>query len=182
MKRTTIFLLLAMFIAAGCGGSGAKVEKPTSNRPDWIDMGSGAFPGDVGSAFYGVGLAEAKTHPTLSSRRTAADLNARAELARSFKTKIDELLKAYERIVSDGELTTVESFHQQATTALTSLTLVGAFIVNRYYDPSEKAQYSLARMSITDFKNQIEQLESLSEEVESIILNNAEAAFGELSQ
>jgi len=54
--------------------------------------------------------------------------------------------------------------------------------VNRYYDPSEKAQYCLARMSITDFKNQIEQLESLSEEVESIILNNAEAAFGELSQ
>ena len=74
------------------------------------------------------------------------------------------------------------SIHQQATTALTSLTLAGAFIVNRYYDPSEKAQYSLARMSITDFKNQIEQLESLSEEVESIILNNAEAAFGELSQ
>ena len=182
MKRTTIFLLLAMFTVAGCGGSSPKVETPTSDRPDWIDMGSGAFPGDVGSAFYGVGLAEAKTHPTLSSRRTAADLNARAELARSFKTKIDELLKAYERIVSDGTLTTVESFHQQATTALTNITLTGAFIVNRYFDRSEKAQYSLARMSISDFKNQIEQLEELSDEVESIILDNAEAAFGELSK
>ena len=182
MKRTTIFLLLAMFTVAGCGGSSPKVETPTSDRPDWIDMGSGAFPGDVGSAFYGVGLAEAKTHPTLSSRRTAADLNARAELARSFKTKIEELLKAYERIISDGETTTVESFHQQATTALTNITLTGAFITDRYYDPSEKAQYSLARMSISDFKNQIEQLEDLSEEVESIILNNAEAAFGELSK
>lgn len=182
MKRTTIFLLLAMFTVAGCGGSSPKVETPTSDRPDWIDMGSGAFPGDVGSAFYGVGLAEAKTHPTLSSRRTAADLSARAELARSFKTKIDELLKAYERIVSDGTVTTVESFHQQATTALTSITLAGAFIVNRYYDKSEKAQYSLARMSISDFKNQIEQLEELSDEVESIILDNAEAAFGELSK
>ena len=182
MKKTTIFLLLTMFIAAGCAGSSPKVEKPTSNRPDWIDMGSGAFPGDAGSAFYGVGLAEANTHPTLSSRRTAADLNARAELARSFKTKIDELLKAYERIISDGEVATVETFHQQATTAFTSITLTGAFIVNRYFDPSEKAQYSLARMSIMNFKSQIEQMEALSEEVESIILDNAKAAFGELSQ
>ena len=136
-------MLLAILMVAGCGGSGPKVEKPTSNRPDWIDMGSGAFPGDVGTAFYGVGLAELRTHPTLSSRRTAADLNARAELARSFKTKIDDLLKAYERIISDGETSTVESFHQQATTAFTSITLTGAFIVNRYYDASEKAQYSL---------------------------------------
>ncbi len=182
MKRSMMFLLLTVLIAAGCSGSSHKIEKPTSNRPDWIDMGSGAFPGDAGTAFYGVGLAEANTHPTLSSRRTAADLNARAELARSFKTKIDELLKAYERIISDGEVATVESFHQQATTAFTSLTLTGAFIVNRYYDKSEKAQYSLARMSVSDFKSQIEQMDALSEEVESVILNNAETAFGELSQ
>lgn len=182
MKGKMILISIVMIMFVGCGGSGPKVEKPTENRPDWVDQGSGAFPDDNNVAFYGVGLAELKTHPTLSSRRTAADLNARAELARSFKTKIDELLKAYERIVSDGELTNIESFHQQATSAFTNMTLTGAFIVNRYFDPSEKAQYSLARMSLTDFKSQIEQMEELSEEVEQTILNHAEKAFEEISK
>lgn len=181
MKSKMILLSVVTFFFVGCGGSGPKVEKPTENRPDWVDMGSGAFPDEENVAFYGVGLAELMTHPTLSSRRTAADLNARAELARSFTTKIEEMLKAYERIVGDGELANIESFHQQATKAFTDLNLTGAFIVNRYYDPSEKAQYSLARMSLTDFKSQIEQMEELSEEVEQTILNHAEEAFGEIS-
>ncbi|MCH7955621.1 MAG: LPP20 family lipoprotein [Candidatus Marinimicrobia bacterium] len=179
MNRMTIFLLLAMFIAAGCGGSSLKVEKPTSNRPEWIEKGTGAFGGDGENAYYGVGFAETKTHPTLSSRRTAADLNARAALARSFKTTVMEKVKTYERIVSDGEDSDVETFYQQALIAMTNFTLTGAFIVNRYYDKSEKAQYSLARVSIKDFKNQIQQMETLSDEVESIIIKHAEEAFGE---
>ena len=61
------------------------------------------------------------------------------------------------------------------------MNLTGAFIVNRYFDPSEKAQYSLARMSLTDFKSQIEQMEELSEEVERTILDHADEAFGEIS-
>ena len=59
-------------------------------------------------------------------------------MARSFQTKIEELVKAYERVVSDGEMANVESFHQQATTGFTSLTLVGAAIIDRYYDRDEK--------------------------------------------
>ena len=43
MKRTTIFLLLAMFVVGGCGGSTPKIETPTSNRPDWIDLANSAL-------------------------------------------------------------------------------------------------------------------------------------------
>ena len=178
-KKIAIMASLTVIIGA-CAVNRTSVPTPTLDRPEWIDQGSGAFGGDVGVAFYGVGAADAKTHPTVTSRRTASGLNARAELARSFKTEINDLLKAYERVVSDGEIANVEVFSQQATTAFTSITLTGAFIVDRYFDTSEQVQYALTRMSISDFKKQIEEMEQLSEEVQETIMNNAEDAFQEL--
>ena len=183
MKISTGILLVMMLFVVSCGG-GQETIKIDPNKPDWVDRGGGAFQGDAssGSAFYGVGPADAKTHPTTTSRRTAADLNARADLARAFKTNITDLVKAYERVVSDGEMANVEVFSQQATTGFTSVTLVGAAIVDRYYDRYEKTQYSLCRMNVAQFKNQIKQLNNLAEEVEEIILNNAKEAIDELTK
>ncbi len=183
MKISKVVLLIIMLIVVSCGG-GQKTVQTDPDRPDWVDRGGGAFPAEAasGSAFYGVGPADAVSHPTTTSRRTAADLNARADLARSFQTKIEELVKAYERVVSDGEMANVESFHQQATTGFTSLTLVGAAIIDRYYDRDEKTQYSLCRMDVESFKDQLKQLNNLAEEVEQIIIENADAAFDELTK
>lgn len=183
MKKTTGILMVVMLFVASCGG-GKEVVKTDPNRPDWVDRGGGAFPGDAvaGAAFYGVGPAGSKSHPTPTSRRTAADLNARADLARSFKTRIVDLVKAYERVVSDEELANVENFHQQATTGFTDLVLVGAAIVDRYYDRYEETQYSLCRMNPSKFKDQLKQLNDLAEEVEKIIIDHAEEAFDELTR
>jgi len=180
MKKNLLIIVTAvsiLLIAFACSGS----KQMASNRPGWVDKGTGYFTGDKDKAFYGVGPASNIVNVAL--RRKAADAQARAELAAIFKTKIQDLTKIYARSVSGGtgEIRIDEKqFVQSVTKALTELDLSGAIIIDRFYDPVEKTQYSLAVLDMSLFKDKIKEMKELSEEVRDVIEKNAEKAFEEL--
>lgn len=181
MKKLTLLWAGSILIVAvllGC----ASTKTVSSNRPEWVDKGGGFYTGDWGKVFYGVGAASNINNVSL--RRNAADTQARADLARSFSTKIEDLIKIYAQSVSGGPQAQVseEQLVQQATRAFTSLDLTGAIIVDRFYDSAEKTQYSITKLDMEMFKNQIEKMQELSQEIKKLIEENAEAAFNELDE
>jgi len=164
----------------GCGGQ--KEAIPTKGRPGWIDKGGGFFTGDRGRAFYGVGAAS--NISTVSLRRNTADAQARVDLARAFKTRIENLVKIYTASTVGGVIPR-ESTEQdiiEVTKAFTKMDLSGAQIIDRYYDVQEKTQYALAMLDANTFKDQITQMKELSQQAQEAIRANAEAAFEELEQ
>jgi hypothetical protein len=187
MRRSVMTMAAAgvavSILLLACGGSNQLT--PTKGRPEWIDKGGGVFTGDQGRAFYGVGAASNISSPSL--RRTAADVQARADIARVFKTHIADLVKVTTRSISGGgDAATAsessEQFAQSATKAFTSLDLSGSQVVDRYYDTGERTQYSLAVMDINAFTDQVTQMNELSDRARQAIVSNAEQAFAELEE
>jgi hypothetical protein len=179
MNRLAYGLISLSLLAISCA---PKELAPTQDRPAWIDRGAGVFEGTGSSSFYGVGGATGISSPSL--RRTTADAQARADLARTFESKIDNLVKFYNRSISgdSSQSDASEQVAQEATTALASVTLTGTQVIDRYYDKSERTQYSLAKLDASDFKDQLSRLPGLSKEAQEAITRHANDAFRELSQ
>jgi len=182
MKKTVVFAIIIAFglTLMNCGGSGKTVMMPCKDAPDWVYQGGSAF-SKKDKAFYGVGSVSNITSPSL--RRTTADQRARADLARVFSTKVKDLTKFYEQSVSSGNIPGAESMEQYAQNvmkAFTEMDLAGAEIVDHYFCPSENAMYSLAKLDVDAFKDQIEKVKALPEQVKQSIIDNANAAFEEL--
>ena len=180
MKRTKILLLLlfvsfVLFIIQ-CAGP----KQVASDRPGWVDKGGAFYPGD--NCFYGVGAASNITNVSL--RRTTAETQARVDLARIFKIEIANLVKIYQQeIVSGGgDASAAEQLAKEATSAFTSMNLSGSQIVDRFYDSVEKTQYSLARLNLVDFQNQVRRVKQLSKEVQESIIENSEIMFDEMEK
>ncbi|MBT5874176.1 MAG: hypothetical protein HOH43_12215 [Candidatus Latescibacteria bacterium] len=172
---------IALILLVACGGSNQLT--PTKGRPAWIDQGGGFFTGDQGRAFYGVGAASNISSPSL--RRTTADVQARADIARIFKTHVADLVKVTTRSVSGGAdaasaTESTQQFAQSATKAFTSLDLSGSQVVDRYWDATERTQYSLAVMDMNAFSDKITQMNELSETAREAIISNADQVFAEL--
>ena len=189
MKRNLTVLVLSAFALSlfaafgiGCGGGQkdlAQVSQNNPNRPAWVDKGAGFFKGDHGKAFYGVGASMVK-NPQL--RRSAADAQARADLARTFQSNIKNMVKIYaaETAAGDPDRVSQENFTSEATKAFTNMDLSGSSIVDKWYDPIEKVQYSLAILDMESFQNQVQRMKELSAAVKEAIQKNATKAFDEL--
>ena len=178
----SVAVVLGLILVA-CGGPSQLT--PTKGRPGWIDKGGGFFSGDQGRAFYGVGAASNISNPSL--RRTAADAQARADIARVFKSKIANLVKVYVQSTSGGGNAasvqeSTEQFARETTTAFTSMDLSGSQIVDRYFDQEERTQYSLVVMNMESFTDQVSQMAALGAKARQAITANAEKAFNELEQ
>ncbi len=172
------FLLIAFFLF-GCGGSKATTS---SGTPAWVSKAGGFYDGDHGKAFYGVGASTGLSNVQL--RRTAAETNARADLARMFRTKIEDMVSVYARAVQSGEQSAIseEAFTQQVTRGLTEMELSGTTIVDHYYDVDSKTEFALARLDVDGFKNSLDKMKELNEEVKNQVKFNAEKAFEELDK
>jgi len=175
--RNKFFLLLFSIIPILFGGCSSSSE---SVRPMWIDQGSGLYNGEKGIAFYGVGTATGIQNVQL--RRTVAGTNARAELVRSIKVRLFDLVKIYARYVSNGDpnISNEEQTAQAVTESFTDTTISNASITNFYYSESEQTLYALAIMDASIFKDQLSQTKRLNPRVQDAILKNSEKAFKEL--
>ena len=72
----------------------------SDGTPNWVNKGSGAYDGDHGSAFYGVGLVKGIQNPSLS--RQTCDNRARGEIAKMFDVYIAQMMKDYQRSTTAG--------------------------------------------------------------------------------
>jgi hypothetical protein len=175
-----ISVLFALIIAASLIGCGSSTPTVSSSAPAWVNKGSGYYVGDSGKAFYGVGASTGLTNVQL--RRTAAETNARADIARMFKSRIEDLVKIYSRAIQGGQQggTSEEATTQTVTRALTEMELSGTIIIDHYYDADTKTEFALALLDADGFKSSLEKMKELSAQIKSEVKLNSDKAFEEL--
>jgi hypothetical protein len=185
-KPAGLFLpLIISLLAIGCGGGKKQVsqaEGTQSQKPAWVDKGSGAFSGEMGEAFYGVGSSWGIQNPSLL--RSSADNRARTEVARVFKTYTAALMKDYQASTMAGnpDETSEEQHVEQTIKTFTKAELAGVQIIDHWKDPESEEFFALARMDLSAFKEALNQSSDLSEAVRQSIVERAEKAFQELAE
>jgi hypothetical protein len=168
---------------AACGGH-ADVKNnggiTYAGGPEWTMKGSGAFGGEKGRTFYGVGMASFIRNPSL--RRANADQHARAEIAKTFKTYVASLEKSYARSTTagDGSATSEEQDVSQTMKSFTQMDLSGAQIVDHWI-AADGTEFALAQLDMALMKDSMDKMKELNAKVRDYVRANAEKAFDELA-
>jgi hypothetical protein len=168
----------AMFLL-GC----AAETKPVMGveAPDWVKKGSGAFTGERGRAFYGVGSASGIRNYSLL--RATAENRARAEIAKIFEVYVAALMKDYMASTTAGDFsaTSEEQHVERAQKTFTKATLSGVQIVDAWEHPNG-TYFALAVLDLEAFKDLNERAKELSARIRDYVRRNAEKMFDELEK
>lgn len=161
----------------GCAGRNAKNEEP-----EWVRKGNGAFLDKDQKAFYGVGAVMGVMNKPLA--KTTADNRARAEIAKVFETYSASLMRDYAASTTAGDFkkTSEEQTVEQTIKTFSANTLSGVIIIDHWTDPSDGTLYSLARLDVDRFKDNIQQAKELNAAVRDYVRANAEKAFNQLEK
>ena len=178
--------ILGIAVAAGlmaCGGSkGPEMSNQVlhANGPDWVNRGSGAFGGDKGKVFYGVGIASGIRNAAM--RRSTTDARARAEIAKILDTYVSVLNKDYMASTTAGDMSasSEEQHVEQALKTYSQMELSGVQIIDHWVD-NDGTEYSLASLDMDTFKNNMDKMKELNSKVRDAVRANADKAFDELS-
>ena len=181
MKKI-IGMAIATLAMVACGGD----NKPQmsnqilhANGPDWVNRGSGAFGGEKGKVFYGVGIASG-TH-NVAMRRSTSDSRARAEIAKTLDTYVSVLNKDYMASTTAGDMS-ASSEEQHVSAALktySQMELSGVSIVDHWQD-NDGTEYALAQLDMEQFKGGLDKMKELNARVREAVRANADKAFDEL--
>jgi hypothetical protein len=170
----------------GCSGHAGGQDPITGVNPDgsprWVNRGSGAFDGEHGKAFYGVGIVRGVRNPGLE--RETADNRARAEIGKIFHTYIAALMSDYQRSTTAGDFSA--SAEEQDITStqktLTEVTLRGVQIKDHWRDPRDGSMYALAVLDLNSITGALDRAQSLSARVRDFVRANARRAFEDLDR
>lgn len=185
MKRLGLVVALALPVAA-CGG-GQKTQEgklsantPAVEYPEWVNKGSGAFGGEGKKVFYGVGSASGIRNSSLA--RSTADNRARNEISKVFETYSASLMKDYSASTTAGDMSasSEEQHVQQAIKTFSANTLNGVEVVDHWIHPTSGEIYSLARLDMAGFMDQIDKAKELNAKVKEAVKRSAEKAFSDL--
>lgn len=188
MKRFTqavVVLFTGIFLFSGCAGT-QKTTKMTPiqdlKAPEWVIKGSGAFGGERGKVFYGVGSAVGMKN--MSLLRSAADNRARNEVAKVFQFYTSSLMKDYKAatMAGDPNVTSDEQHVEEAIKTITSMTLSGVEVVDHWQNPATMEFYALARLDLDAFKDNLDRAQELDAKVKAHIKQNAERLHEELAE
>lgn len=172
-----IWIGIFILLLAGCAGGSLKSEEP-----DWVRKGTGAFLDKDQKAFYGVGAVMGVKNKPLA--KTTADNRARAEIGKIFETYSASLMRDYAASTTAGDFkkTSEEQNIEQTIKTFSANTLSGVVIIDHWSDPSDGTLYSLARLDIDRFKENIQQAKELNAAVRDYVRANAEKAFNQLEK
>jgi hypothetical protein len=185
--------LVASMITEGLANSGfnvvssncssAPVAPVSKGEPEWKDKGSGAFDTPKGKMFFGVGSASGINNRSLLI--STADNRARAEIAKIMETYVAVLAKDYMASTSGGadiSKSSEEQHVEQTLKSFVQITLNGSEIIDRWKDPSDGTQFSLAKLDLTAFKDTLDKAKELNSKVRDYVKENAEKAHDELEK
>lgn len=184
-NRIAVLFALTLPAAAACGGAAATNEGqlsaggPVVEYPEWVNKGSGAFGGEK-QVFYGVGSAGGIKNASLA--RSTADNRARAEISKVFEVYSASLMKDFQESVTAGDFS-ASSESQMVTSAIKTFsanTLNGVEVVDHWIHPTDGTIYSLARLDIVGFMDQIGKAKELNAKVKDMVKRSAEKAFADL--
>jgi hypothetical protein len=185
MKRLALSFALVMPLAMSCG-SDKQTEKgqlspggPVVEYPEWVNKGSGAFGGEK-KVFYGVGSSQGIRNHSLA--RTTADNRARAEISKTFEVYSASLMKDFQESVTAGDMSASSESQMvsQAIKTFSANTLNGVEIMDHWIHPVDGTIYSLARLDIEGFMDQIGKAKELNSKVRDYVKRAAEKSFADL--
>lgn len=186
--RLIFALLVVAGLLAGCGSTkGAERVTETTpiqdlKAPDWVVKGSGAFGGQHGKVFYGVGSAAEMKNPSLL--RMASEDRARAALAKEVKVYTASLQKDYMESMTAGSAraTSDSQLVESAVKTVTAMTLRGVQIVDHWQNPATGELFSLARVDIELIKDNLDQAREIDPNIKDYIKKNADRLHKQLEQ
>ncbi len=179
------FGLVLSLIFVGCSG-------PSSNNPiagvnpdgspKWVNRGSGAFDGEHGKAFYGVGLLTGVQNEALA--RQAADNRARGEVAKLFDLYIAAMMKDYQRSTTAGDFkaSAEEQDIVSAQKTITEVTLRGVEIRDHWIHPQNGTLYALAVLDLEGITKSLDTAQQLNARVRDYVRANARRAFEDMDR
>ncbi len=185
-QKLSIFwgLLLIVAILSACTSTPEPTRTTLSDyeAPEWVLKSSGAFEDSNGKVFYGVGSASGIKN--FSLQRTAADDRARNDLAKVFEVWTKSLTKDYQAHTTAGDVavTSEEQKVDAVIKTITSATLTGVLIIDHWEHPGRNELFSLARLDLVAFKNNLDKHKELSKQVREEIKMRADALHNELEQ
>ncbi len=155
-----------------------------SSTPQWGEKGGGYMNEKNSKAFYGGGGVSGVKNEPLA--KEAADNRARADLAKFVDTYTAYLMRDYAASTTAGDFTksSEEQNVERALKTFVSTNLAGVAVVDRWEkeDKNGKTIYSLAKMDLVTFKEQVGQLKELNAAARDFVRKNAEQAFERLQQ
>lgn len=167
----------------GCGGVRVKstgLEK--IGAPEWVYKAGGAFKEGKGQILYGVGSSSGVRNKTLAI--SAGDNRARNEISKTLEVFVSSLMRDYAASTTAGDFkNTAEEQHiEQAIKTVTSMTLTGVEIIDHWEDPRNGDIHSLARLDMESFKNNLEKMGTLNENVREFVRERADKLHEELTK
>jgi hypothetical protein len=170
----------SLFLAAACATTPTTPQQgPTTHVcAQWVDQPDAYFGAKKQKVLAGVG--SASNIPDVSLRRTAAEADARAKLAVSFKNNIENLVKSYRSVVAGGEKSAFEMHVTDVTRTFTNMTLHGVRVAERCFAPDVNTEFVLATIDAEAFKESLGRMKGLSAELQKAIRENSKKAFEEM--
>jgi hypothetical protein len=138
MKSKYFWLLTVFIVLAACS--------PGSKKPDWVRGKSASYP----EAHYLLGLGMSQDTGNPSDDQAQAEQNARANLARQVKTRIQSQLNAraeeeLERLGPEEQRRFSQRVRSEVTSSV-NIELEGVEIVENYFDEKTGNYYALAAL------------------------------------
>ena len=190
MKALSKFVVAAfvVFGLATCGGGEktGNTSEPSNLKgidyPEWVLKGSGAFGGEQGRVFYGVGSVTGIKNHALA--RSTADNRARAEVAKIFEVYTASLMKDYMASTTAGDMSasSEEQHVEQAIKTFSAQTLSGVQVVDHWYHPVDGTVYALAQLDLEGFTNNLDKMKELNGKVRDYVRKNAERVHMDLEK
>ena len=181
----TAIMVLASFGAIGvaCGGGDSALTGTTaSGAPAWVLKGSGAFTGDRGKAFYGVGSAPKMID--VSMQRDRANNRSRRQILQIFNTYIAYMMKDYARSTTAGDMSkeSYEADVLQVQKTISIGDINGAQIVDTWRDPADGTIYSLAVLDLAAMAEMMANKGELDAKLRDYVRANAAKSFDDLEK
>ncbi|MGO9016090.1 MAG: LPP20 family lipoprotein [Dissulfurispiraceae bacterium] len=186
--RLVLALLGVAGLLTGCASTKV-VEKVTETTPiqdlkapEWVSKGSGAFSGQQVKVFYGVGSAAGMKNPSML--RMASEDRARVALAKEIQVYTASLQKDYmdSMTTGSGNATSDKQLVESAIKTVTAMTLRGAQIVDHWQNPATGELFSLARVDLELFKNNLDQTKEIDPNVKENIRKSTDRMNEQLKQ
>lgn len=160
MRKVMMVALAGFMVVALCVGCSSSKMTTASNEPAWVTKGVYAFPDEVGKAFYGVGIAEAKMIPGIALRRTAAQERGRQEIAKQISVVVQGVFKDYQEAAFSDKMDkgSMDSLVSNTARSIVDQTLVGCEQRELWVDRSSSEggdYYSLMRLSFDTVAKQL---------------------------
>jgi hypothetical protein len=186
MRRSFVIAIYLITVVAlvGCGSSGPKepgsiIENELEGAPDWVLEGKGSD----GEVIYGVGAVAGTRNVALA--RSTAEGRGRTEIARSLEVSIESMLKDYQATTTGGEFfaqaANDEQHIEDVSRQMTNITLTGTRQDDHWISDTGTL-YVLMALDIDDFKEAIQGMDQLNDELREAVEERADEAFRELDE